>query len=676
MLEQVSDTGSTGYLFDQPVVRNPAGEELRLDELLGSGFAVVLKQAEAEELTLSDHSRAILETIGARIISLNNLEPVRGRFGRLFERHEAVIARHRRRKKKDKRKKFAPDVCLAFVLSVLLTSCADGSSGVGDNSPLTPTQASKRPNVLVIIVDDVGFNDLSIFGSEIATPNIDALAAEGLLLTNFHVASMCSPTRAMLMSGTDSHIAGLGNMGEVLAPNQKGQPGYEGYLNFRVAAMPELFKEAGYNTYMTGKWHLGVTEETSPAARGFDKSFALAEGGAGAFSNKLPLFGPKDAIYREDGKLVEELPDGFYSTKFYTERMIEYIESGREDGNPFFAYYAHTSPHWPLQAPQESIAKYLGVYDSGYDVLREKRLAALKELGLVDPDLEAFPRLGGEQAWDEFSQEEQRYQSKVMAIYAAMLDDLDVYTGQLIDYLKSIGEYDNTLIFFTSDNGPEGHNLTAGAKDLRKWIDECCDNSYENIGNPDSYVWYGPNWAQVGNVPLRMFKGYTSQGGVRAPAFFHFPKDYAGGRMTNAETTIKDVLATLLDISGITHPGAGEFQGREVVTMQGRSIVPLLEGSIRTIREPQDYMGWELFGKRAIRQGNWKIIYLPPPKVHEYVVPVAEAGRWQLYNLQDDPQEVTDLAEQYPEKLTEMIDLWEEYAARGGLILPNESSGY
>ena len=559
-------------------------------------------------------------------------------------------------------------VIFPVVVAILLCCIAGCTGNSGATDP--------RPNVLLIVVDDMAFNDLGLFGSEIRTPNIDALAREGVFLTNFHVSPNCSPTRAMLFSGTDSHNAGLGNMFEDLSPNQKGNPGYEGYLNFQVAALSELFLEAGYNTYMTGKWHLGLTQETGPAARGFEKSFALLQGGAGAFANMLPIVGPGKALYRENGVTLEELPEDFYSTPFYTERMMEYIGADLDDGEPFFAYLSYTSPHWPLHAPQESIARYKGVYDAGYDTLHGKRLQNLKDLGLADTDVEPFPRLLDERPWDELGPEEQRYQAKIMEIYAAMVDDVDVHIGRMIDYLKEIGAYENTVIFFMSDNGPEGHAMQHSFPELVAWAEECCDNSYGNIGNADSYVWLGPNWARAGNAPLRMFKGYPSQGGVRAPAYFHYPRAMQSGVMNDSMTTVKDVMPTLLQLAGIEHPGAGTFQGREVLAMQGRSIVPVLTGARNTIREPGDYMGWELFGKQAIRQGDWKILYIPSIPSRDARLPVLKPGQWQLYNLAEDPAESNDLAASNPEKLREMLSLWEHYTTENNFIYPERLTGY
>ena len=559
-----------------------------------------------------------------------------------------------------------------FIVVILLFCLAACSGSDSD----TFRRTDSRPNVLLIVVDDLGFNELGLLGSEIRTPNIDALAREGVFLTNFHVSPNCSPTRAMLFSGTDSHNAGLGNMAEDLAPNQKGNPGYEGYLNFQVAALSELFLDAGYHTYMAGKWHLGLTEETGPAARGFERSYALLQGGAGAFANMMPIIGPGKALYRENGVKLDELPEDFYSTRFYTELMMEYINGNLNDGKPFFGYLSYTSPHWPLQAPQESIARYKGMYDGGYDALRAKRLQALKDRDLVAADVEPFPRLPDEKPWDKLSQEEQRYQAKIMEIYAAMVDDVDLYIGRLIEHLKAIGEYENTIIFFMSDNGPEGHAMEKSFTEVAMWAGACCDNSYENIGNADSYVWLGPNWAQTANTPLRMFKGYPSQGGVRAPAFFHYPRTMQVETRNDSIITVKDIMPTLLELAGIEHPGAGLFQGREVLATQGRSIVPILTGERVSIRAPGDYMGWELFGKQAIRQGEWKILYIPSIPSRDVRLPVLKPGQWQLYNLAEDPTESNDLAASAPEKLQELLGLWQQYTTENNFIYPDTLTGY
>lgn len=578
------------------------------------------------------------------------------------------------------------NTCL-IVVAVFLGGCSKSDNGPGVESATSQSASSSetavvkqtsgaRPNILLVVLDDAGFTDLSAWGGVIDTPTMDTLARNGVMFTNFHSSPNCSPTRAMLLSGTDSHIAGLGNMAEELAENQKGKAGYEGYLNFRVAALSELLLEAGYHTYMTGKWHLGLTETTGPAARGFEKSFALLQGGAGAFDNMLPMIGPGKAKYREEGRLLDTLPEDFYSTAFYTDRMIDYIEADKGDGRPFFAYLAYTSPHWPLQAPEESIARYHGEFDEGYDVYKAERLAKLKELGLVDADVEAFPRLPGEPSWESLTDEQKRIEARKMEIYAAMMDDVDRYLGKLLNYLKAIGEYDNTFIFVMSDNGPEGHNLVEGWPALAEWVEECCDNSYENMGQPDSYIWYGPNWAQAGNTPLRMYKGFTSQGGVNVPAIAHFPKLISGGRRNNAIAHVMDIMPTILGITGVEHPGEGDYKGREIVTMQGTSLLPILTGDADEVHGEDYTIGWELFGKRALRQGDWKIIYQPYHEVLDPRPAGIKTDTWQLYNLADDPRELNDLSEEHPGKLKTMIGLWKSYAERNNVIIPEEWSGY
>jgi len=532
-----------------------------------------------------------------------------------------------------------------------------------------------RPNILLIVADDLGYTDLGAFGGEIATPNLDALAGDGVRFSQFYASPMCSPTRAMLLSGMDNHRAGVGTLHEKLAENQRGQRGFEGHLPARVAKLPELLREAGYRTYMTGKWHLGEDEQASPAAAGFDRSFALIESGAGHFSNMLGLSDPRPAMYREDGSLVQSLPEDFYSTRFYAERLVEYIDSGRGQDRPFFAYLAFTAPHFPLQAPAASIAKYQGKYDSGYEELHRQRVRRLQELGLLAAGAEPFPALPAEKPWAELSPEEKKVSARRMEIYAAMVDDLDRYVGEVIAYLKEADEYRNTLIFFLSDNGAEGHWLHQGLQPLHEWSEACCDNSYDNMGMPDSYVLLGPNWARAATGPYRLFKGFLSEGGIRVPAFVHFPAGYRGGATISEPLTAMDVMPTLLDAAGVEHP-APEFAGREVLPLQGRSLAPVLEGETGAVRRHGFSQGWEFLGKRAYRLHDWKIVWQPGQPAWEPWPGGIVTGRWQLYNLADDPAEQHDLAGQEPRKRDEMIVLWEAYARENGVIHPDRISDY
>lgn len=535
-------------------------------------------------------------------------------------------------------------------------------------SDVTSSGASERPNFLIIVADDLGYTDLGAFGSEIETPNLDALAANGTLLTNFYASPTCSPTRAMLLSGVDNHLAGLGNMGHVipLVPSQRGQRGYEGHLNFDVAAMPEIFRAAGYRTYMSGKWHLGETPETDPQARGFDRSYAVSHMVAGHF-DLLPVIEGPPTFFMEDGVYTDEVPEGFYSTKNFTEKLIGYLEEDRESERPFLAYLAYTAPHWPLQAPEASIAKHAGKYDEGYDVLHQRRHRALVEKGLVPESAEAFPRIAGERAWEALSPQEKREESRRMEIYAAMISDLDDYVGVLINYLIETDQYDNTFIFFMSDNGAEGHDFNRVMTQVGDWSRACCNNAFENWGRGDSYIWLTANWAWASSAPSRMFKGFVSEGGIKVPAIVHYPPLGEGRVDTYSEfATVKDVLPTMMELAGIPHFGS-RFADRDVHPLQGKSMVPALKQKVRYVHGPQATFGWELFGKRAYRQGPWKI-------VHQ-----SEAGgeaRWRLYRLDEDPGELNDLSLQFPDKRNELIDQWAAYAKENNVILPDWSNGY
>jgi len=527
-----------------------------------------------------------------------------------------------------------------------------------------PAEALSRPNILLIVADDLGYTDLGSFGSEIETPNLDKLANTGIKFTSLYAAPTCSPTRAMLLSGTDNHIAGLGNMAEEMAPNQKGKPGYEGYLNDRVVSVASLLKDAGYRTYMTGKWHLGLEEVQSPAARGFDRSFALLQGGAGHFDS-LPIIGPQPALYRENGKPAE-LPKDFYSTRFYTDKLIEYIETDSKSDQPFFAYLAYTAPHWPLQAPESSIAKYRGKYDAGYDQVLAQRIKRMAALGLIPKGAKGWPRFPGEKAWQQLSAQERKVEARKMEIYAAMVDDMDSNVGRLLNYLEQIGERDNTFIYFVSDNGAEGHHLERGWSQLANWVAECCDNSFENMGKASSYIWYGPNWGRVSSGPFSFFKGFTTEGGIRVPGFIHYPGLQRAGEVSDSFTTVMDFLPTALALAGVEHPGS-RYQDRAVATPQGASLLPYLDKRTASVHADDYVMGWELFGKRAVRQGGWKIVLQAKPYGSQH---------WQLYNLADDPSEQEDLAAREPEKLKAMIALWEQYARNNNIILPDHVNAH
>ena len=514
--------------------------------------------------------------------------------------------------------------------------------------------ADKQPNFLIILADDLGYSDISSFGGEIATPNIDALANEGMRLTNFHAAPTCSPTRSMLMSGTDSHMAGLGNMGELIQPFQRDQPGYEGYLNDRVASIAEVLGAGGYNTYTVGKWHLGRTEDTSPAARGFDRSYILVQGGASHFDDQFAIISNDPvAIYREDGKQVSA-PEGFYSSQFYTDTLLEYIDTGRKNGKPFFALLSYTSPHWPLHVPDEWLDKYEGRYSAGYDAIRQERLARMKQMGLLPEQVQAsLPMAGGLPSWDQLTEEQKKIEARSMEIYAAMVDNMDHHIGRVIDYLKATGEYDNTFILFFSDNGADG-NSPQDLPGNDVWMKDF-DNSLANMGRRGSFIAYGPQWAQVSTTPFPFFKGLTSQGGIQVPAIIRHPDVSKPGSINNALSHVMDVMPTFLDMAGIKPP-EGTFNGRQVAPIEGVSMRPILQNKAM----PERAIGWELFGRKALRKGDWKINNMNPPY---------GTAEWQLYNLADDPAESRNLAARHPDKLAELLQDWEAYVARNNVLM-------
>lgn len=523
--------------------------------------------------------------------------------------------------------------------------------------------AAEKPNILVIVADDMARSDLASFGGEIETPTLDALAGEGVRLSGFHTAPNCSPSRAMLLTGVDNHVAGLGNMSEFMQPEQRGKPGYENRLNERAASFAEVFQDAGYNTYMTGKWHLGRSEEHSPLSKGFDKSYVLIQGGASHFYDMKGFWGrdPK-ALYREDGKEVD-VPEGFFSTDFYTDRMIEYIDSGRKSGKPFFAYLAYTAPHWPLQAPEEWIDKYKGRYDRGYEALRQERLTGMKNLGLLPADVEAnLPMASGLPAWEQLSEEQRKSEARVMELYAAMVSHMDHGIGRVIDHLKNTGLYDNTLIVFLADNGASG-NSPANIGNNREWIKANFDNSLENMGRQHSFVDLGAQWAQVAAAPSPMYKGFTTQGGINTPAIIRYPDMPGQGSVISATTHVMDIMPTALELAGVEHPGK-KFRGREVHPLQGRSMLPLIKGEA----VPERVLGWELFDRRALRKGDWKLVMIEKPY---------GKGEWELYNIARDPSESQDLATAEPEKMQELLAGWDAYVEENGVILvtPEEKPG-
>jgi arylsulfatase len=516
---------------------------------------------------------------------------------------------------------------------------------------------TERPNIVLIVADDLGFSDLGCFGSEISTPNIDELAATGQIFTNFHTAPTCSPTRAMLLSGTDNHMAGLGNMAEYVpeTTNQPGQPGYEGHLNDRVVSVAELIRESGYHTYIAGKWHLGLTPQHSPLAHGFERSYTLLNGAANHYQPD-----PGRRLFWEDTAYTK-YPNGQYSTELYTDKLISFLENDRSDGKPFFMFAAYTSPHWPLQAPAEFVEKYRGKYSMGYDSLRFFRFEGLKKRGIIPENLPLpdLPAIKGNLTtisdrpllpWDSLSDNERKIESRKMELFAAMVDNLDYHVGQLITYLKDIGKFKNTVFIFFSDNGaaPWEANRSPEGVDI-----------YQNMGAPNSFVAYGPQWAHASVTVFRLYKGYTTEGGIRAPLIVKLPGRQDNGQIRTAFTSVMDLAPTFLQLVETTYPDT--IDGRKLAEYKGKSLLPYINGEKARAHETNYVMGWELFGRSALRKGSWKIIQIETP---------LGKGKFELYNLDTDPLETEDLSEEYPEKYKELIDLWKQYRSENNVIIP------
>ncbi len=531
-------------------------------------------------------------------------------------------------------------------------------------------QQSKPPNILLIVADDMGYSDMGCYGGEINTPVLDNLSKVGMRYTNFYVSPTCSVTRSMLLSGTDNHIAGLGNMGELNAPNQMGKPGYEGVLNQRVATVASLLRDNGYHTYMVGKWHLGLKPDQIPHARGFERDFSLLVGGGSHFDNgwNIEWQIPK-APYTEDGRPVQELPKDFYSTKNYTDKTIQFIDEGRQDGKPFFAYMAYTAPHGPLQVPNKWLRRYKNHYDEGWDGIRQKRLARMQELGIIEEGDNAADRLYFLPRSSALTPALRVALGRNMEIYASMVEYMDDQIGRVFKYLKQIGEYDNTIVIFISDNGAEGNDLRgmiagqAGSMGFLHGMSNFAENGHNSVGRKGTYAEYGAAWAQVSMTPFRIYKGWTAEGGIRSPLIVSGPGvQGSGGLNKEAVLHVMDIVPTILELASVQHPSS--FNGREVAPVQGKSWVEMLEGETQSPRSPDDWLGWELFGNRAIRQGDWKISSLYQP---------LGTGDWQLYNLDQDPGEQYDLSVKFPGKKTELIALWEEYEKTNGVIIGNRS---
>ena len=524
---------------------------------------------------------------------------------------------------------------------------------------LVSAQQSDRPNIVLILADDLGYTDISPFGSEISTPNIARLAAEGLSFTNYHTAGSCAPARAMLLTGVDSHRNGVPNIPEALPAEQMAYDHYQGVLNDKVVTLANVLQAGGYHTYMTGKWHLGHTPELLPSARGFDRTIAMADTGADNWEQRtyLPIY--DQANWYADGA-EHTLPDDFYSSEYFIDKTIEFIASNAEDDQPFFAYVPFQAVHMPVQAPREFSDKYAGVYDEGWTVMRENRRLAAEEAGVIPEGTEAVVT-PGTLIWDNLTEEQRRHHARRMEVYAGMVDAMDMHIGRLMDYLESIGEYDNTIFVFTSDNGAEGSNiiLPNGGSALSPWFDIVGYNSnYETLGERNSWNAIGPSNATIAASPLTYYKFHANEGGLRVPLVMSGPGIGGQGGMTDEFVFVTDLAPTILNLVGVDiHDGS--WLGREVEPIVGVDFSEFLAGTSSQVHDDFDSIGYELGGNSALFKGDYKIV-------------INRTGQseteWHLFNIRTDPGEARDLAQEQPALLEEMLADYESYVQANNVL--------
>ena len=496
--------------------------------------------------------------------------------------------------------------------------------------------AAEKPNLIVILVDDMGWSDLGCYGSEIPTPHLDALARHGLRFTQFYNTARCCPTRASVLTGLYPHQAGVGHMTQ-----DKGEtfPGYRGHLNDRCVTIAEVLHGAGYFTTMTGKWHVGQEHGVTPWTRGFDRSLNAAAGGFYfPDSPRTELFLNGENVGRRGGPL----PDQWYSSDLWADFGLKFIDEATAADKPFFLYLAHNAPHFPLQAPQEDIARFRGRFKAGWDALREQRYARQKELGLIDAAWPLSPRPEQVKAWAALTPQEQDRFDHIMAIYAAVMTRMDAAVGRLVEGLKQRGVLDNTVILFLSDNGGNAESGPDGRLEGQV------------PGDAASTVFCGQSWATLMNTPFRRYKHFTHEGGISTPLIVHWPAgipDRMNGTLCHQPGHLVDIMATCVDLGAARYPA--EFHGQSIQPMEGVSLRPAFTGQSVDRKQP---LFFEHEGNRAIRDGDWKLVANGP------------GGPWELYNLKADRTEQQDVAAQHPDKVKELVGQWEAWARRANAV--------
>jgi arylsulfatase len=515
----------------------------------------------------------------------------------------------------------------------------------------------KPPNILLIVADDLGYADLGSFGGDISTPNLDKLAKTGIRFSRFHASPFCATSRAMFLTGNDNHIAGMGVQGLNSAV-----AGYEGHLSDRIVPFPAVLQKAGYSTFMSGKWHLGLRPEDNPHQKGFEHSYVLLESSGNHYSSKGIWEKNPVSPYTENG--IETIwKEGEYSTDVYTDKLISYISQSQKENRPFFGFAAYTSPHWPLQVDEKYRKKYEGRYDEGYEVLKEKRFASLKKAGIIPGNAVLPPSHPAIKAWDSLTPEEQKKEARKMELYAGMVDNLDYNIGRLINHLKETGQYENTLIVFMSDNGAAGEDFYYN-NNYGPFLKENYSDEYVDMGKVNSYISYGPQWAEAGSAPFKYYKGFTTEGGMNVPLIISGPGVANKESINDSFFTLLDLAPTFYELADADYPE--KWNGKVVKPLLGASLLPVLTGEKQAIHAEDYVFGMEHNGYAMLRKGNWKLLNTIRP---------FELKNFELYNLETDLSEQQDLKEAKPEKYQELLLEWDKFSKQVGVVSPTPKQG-
>lgn len=512
-------------------------------------------------------------------------------------------------------------------------------------------QKARRPNILVILFDDVGFSGFGAYGGDERTPRIDALAKRGVILSRYYTSPFCGPTRAMLMTGMDSHQVGMGTLVETVTPAMRSAPGYSMRWNADQKTIGTMLSKAGYQTYVTGKWGIGEIGANLPNKFGFDRSYVMDATGGGNYDAKPYLPGSHSVEWFEDGKPIT-LPEDYYSSRSLVDKMIEYVDAG-DPKRPFFGYLALQAAHMPIQVPTEYVDRYNGVFDRGWDVMREERLRRAIDRGLVPPTTKLKSAPAVHRAWNALSAKDKALATREMQVNAGMMEAADYHIGRLLDHLQAKGQLDNTIVMVLSDNGAEsGQSRINGpanlALDAVKLI-EGFDTSYENLGQRRSVTAVGPEWASVLSSPFDLYKFYGSEGGLRVPFVIAGPGIATSG-IEHAPVHVADLVPTMLDAAGAQYDPAQFY---------GRSVLPMLKGTTETTYQDKESFAIEVSGNAGLYRGKWKITRNTPP---------LGDGQWRLYDISVDPGETTDLSGANPELFKEMLAEYQTYAKKVGVL--------